>query len=113
VTINFRVHSQDGDVRHLVTVEGEVDLSSAPLLEAELSKALVTTASIIIDLTNVVFIDTSGVRVLLVALKTAHERGIGFHLVAPAGPARRVIELTGLAEALAVVDSIDDLGPLN
>jgi anti-sigma B factor antagonist len=99
-----------GEARSLVRVAGEVDLATAPDLAAALDGALAERRPIVIDLSDVEFIDTSGVRVLLDARRHVTEQGIELTVVAPPGsPARRILDLTDLSEALSVVDAADHI----
>jgi anti-anti-sigma factor len=95
--------------RALVRVGGEVDLATAPELAAALEEALAGGRAIVLDLSDVDFIDTSGVGAMLDARRQISDRNAELMVVAPPGsPARRLLELTELTEALAVVDSDDD-----
>jgi anti-sigma B factor antagonist len=91
-------------------VRGEVDLATAPDLATALEEALAAGGrTIVLDLTDVEFIDTSGVGVMLEARRLIGEENAELTVLAPpASPARRLLELTELIEALAVIDSIDE-----
>lgn len=93
---------------HVKTVTGEVDLATAPAL-AEALANIENSGAVVADLTEVDFIDTSGLNVLLAAFKAAEERGSRFVVVAPNGPVRRVLDLTGLVKEITVVDSLSDI----
>jgi anti-sigma B factor antagonist len=86
----------------LIRVDGDVDLASAPALEDALEKA--GEDPVRVDLSGVTFMDSSGLRVLLAASKRAKERGHHLTLASPAGPVRRLLEITGLDKELAVSD---------
>lgn len=96
--------------RALVRVGGEVDLATAPELAAALEQALAgDRRTIVLDLTDVEFIDTSGVGVMLEARRQIRDENAELTVVAPPdSPARRLLELTELIDALAVIDGIDD-----
>lgn len=80
----------------LVTVSGEIDLASAPKLE----KALVEEAdrTVIVDLSDVGFIDSTGLRSLMTARDTITEQGGRLMLVFDDGPVERILELTRLTD---------------
>ena len=99
--------ASDGDA-FVVAPTGEIDLSTAPELGSSLEAAPPATRHVVVDLTEVSFIDSSGINVLLTGQRRLAEGGVGFRVVAPAGPVRRVFELTRLVDALGVVDSIGD-----
>jgi stage II sporulation protein AA (anti-sigma F factor antagonist) len=100
VTITAR---PDGDIV-LVVVAGEIDLSNADYVEREIATAITNrTMQAAIDLSDVGYIDSVGMRVLYALAGRLETAQIKFKLVAPAGsPARRVIELSGLSSMVEV-----------
>jgi len=92
----------------VLTVSGEVDLSTVPSLEAAIEEALAANPkALIVDLTAVDFLASAGLQTL-VATRQRLGDGTGFAVVA-AGPATaRPIELTGLAELLTVRPTIGE-----
>lgn len=91
------------DDSHLVRVHGEIDLHAAPLLDRALTGILRTGAArIVVDLSEVPFLDTSGVDVLLAAAwQLAPARVV---LVAPEPQPRRVLALTRADRVLCVLE---------
>lgn len=86
--------------RH-VRAEGELDLASAPALEQELSRACANGAPcVVLDLSALRFIDSTGVRAVLAGVVDARSRGCELSLLPGPAPVQRVFELTGLAELL-------------
>lgn len=86
----------------VVAVDGDVDLSTAPLLRHALAAALSQgPRRIVVDLSCVRFLNTAGLEVLL----DAHSRagpGIDLRLVATTRATWRPLRLTGLHELLAI-----------
>ncbi|GAA3014066.1 STAS domain-containing protein [Actinokineospora diospyrosa] len=99
-----------------LTVSGEVDMSSAHLLDQELRAAQADRGTVILDLTAVRFLSGAGVDVILTAAQRAAETGTRFAVVAPADePAHRTITLAGLtapAESIPAALSDADHEPL-
>lgn len=90
----------------LVEVGGEIDLHSAPQLRAALLKSTEgERPRVVIDLSDVVFVDSTGIGVLVGALKRARENGGGLHFCGLGARVRRVFEITGLMSALPIFDS--------
>jgi anti-sigma B factor antagonist len=84
-------------------VEGEIDVASAPRLIAALNDAVAEAArSVIIDLTSVGFMDSTGLALLINAHRRLTVRRKGFAVVCPAGPLRRVFEITDMIDTLRV-----------
>ena len=74
------------DPRHL-GLRGDIDSFTAPDL-----------AAVVLELSGVAFIDSSGLRALVAAHTALDERGHRLVLVAPSRPASRLFEISGLNE---------------
>ncbi len=94
----------------VVEVAGEVDLHSAPQLRAEIGRAIEQSAPprIVVDLAGVTFLDSTGVGVLVGALKRAREAGGLLHFCNPQPRVCRVFEVTGLLGALPLFATRDE-----
>jgi len=83
--------------RRTVTVRGEVDLATAPELEARVRETLQDApGGVDLDLAALSFIDSSGLRTLVALAKDAAARGGSLTLRNLPRHAQRVLELTGL-----------------
>lgn len=97
----------DHDARTHVLVTGELDLVSAPELEHELRHILLdATGDVVLDLREVTFIDSSGLRVVLVSSRDARAAGRRFVVLAGAGQVRRVIDMAQVADHLELDDEV-------
>jgi anti-anti-sigma factor len=85
-----------------IEVLGELDIASAPELEAELLRRLADPAcrEVVLDLRPVTFIDSSGLRSLLVAEREAAATGRRLRVIPGTGQVLRVIELADVADRL-------------
>ena len=96
--------SEDGTVT--VTVVGEVDTFTAPVLRSSLDTQLEQSPrELIIDLSGVQFLGSAGLAVLVETQKSARARGVGLRLVATTRAVTRPLEVTGLIELFTIVDS--------
>ena len=103
--LTLSVH-RDGH-RVVLSVGGEVDLATAPQLHAKLVDLVDDgVGSIVVDLTPVAFMDSTGLGVLLAAHRRAQAGGPAIRLVCPEGPVLRVLRLTGLVPVLSVHSSL-------
>lgn len=88
----------------IVSVAGEVDLSSAPRLAELIWKAKrragVAHPRVVVDLSGVEFMDTAGLEVLLEEWNSSRQSDGRMCLVAPEGPIIRLLEVTGLSDLL-------------
>jgi len=87
-----------------VVLAGEIDLASVPALEAALLGTLEERpVRLILDLSAVDFLDSSGVHLLERVRAAADRAAVAFAAVGPDGPARQVFELCGREGILTAV----------
>lgn len=96
----LRIESRrDGDVL-MVALSGELDLASAPDLERELRVGEETSPGrLVIDLSGLGFMDSTGLQALLRARERAHEAGYALSLRRGPHQVQRVFELTKTVDA--------------
>jgi anti-sigma B factor antagonist len=92
----------------LIKVSGEVDIETSPVLDVHL-QALVDDGqtSVTVDLTEVSFLDSTGLSVLIGALKRCQGAGGELRLLAPQPSVMRVLEITGLTAAFDITRKDD------
>jgi anti-sigma B factor antagonist len=92
-----------------IAVRGEVDINAIEGLETALDAAIRDSAgAFVIDLTDVEFIDSSGLHVLLRARALLGREDRALAVVCPFGPVRRVFELAGISDLFALYATRDD-----
>jgi anti-anti-sigma factor len=89
----------------VIAATGELDLSGAALLEAELERleAEPELGTVVLDLRGLEFMDSSGLRLVVLADMRAREAGRRFALVRGAETVHRVFEITRMSERLDFV----------
>jgi anti-sigma B factor antagonist len=98
----------EGDVA-VVSALGEVDVFSAPGLDAELDAQIAAgNARLVVDLSEVAFLDSTGLGVLVKALKHAREADGWLHLVVTSDRIRKIFEITGLDASIPIFDTAQD-----
>jgi anti-sigma B factor antagonist len=103
VTVEFATCTND--VWPVVTVSGEVDVETSPVLEERLTSVLDRgLSSIRIDLADVTFLDSTGLSVLISGLKRCRAAGGELRLLSPRPNVRKVLEITGLTDVFQVSD---------
>jgi len=86
-----------------VRLLGELDMSTAPHLRDELVRVSTEGAQLVtVDLADLTFIDSTGLSVLINALKRLRQQGGDMALRSPTPSTRRVLEITGLTEVFAI-----------
>ena len=86
-----------------VVVKGEVDIADAEALNDALQKAIINSVgAFVIDLSELEFIDSSGLHVLHRARDLLGREDRQLAVVCPYGPVRRVFELSGLSDLFAL-----------
>ncbi len=93
--LNVETHKTDSATT--VTVTGEVDLESSPELWADLQRRIVADADVRVDLNGVDYMDSTGVAVLVRALKQAQQVKSVLTLVRPSPRVEAVLDLARLS----------------
>jgi anti-sigma B factor antagonist len=92
----------------IIALTGELDLAGTVALEQEL--AAVEDRAVVLDLRGLEFMDSTGLRAIVVAATDAERDGRRFALVAGSEPVMRVFEVTRMRERLPFVDAPEVLG---
>jgi anti-sigma B factor antagonist len=84
-------------------VEGELDIATAPRMITALNEAIAEMAApLVVDLTDVVFMDSTGLALLMNARSRVVRQGQGFAIICPKGPIARVFEIADMVGSLRV-----------
>ncbi|RST15919.1 anti-sigma factor antagonist [Streptomyces sp. WAC05374] len=86
----------------MISVSGELDIVTGEELRDRLHTALNQSATVLIDLSHVTFLDCSGVRVLLWARRQAAATGVRLLLHDPSPAVGRILRATRLDTAFTV-----------
>ncbi len=93
----------DGDAVKLAA-RGEMDLATADIVDRELVKAEASDARrIILDLSGVEFIDSSGLKVLVYAARRSNSDSNRLAVMPGTGQVAKMLKLTGIEEFLTLV----------
>lgn len=97
---------EDGE-QLVVSFRGDLDLQSSPEARRILLECVDRSKGILVDLSAVPYLDSSGVASLVEAYQLSRSRGISFALVSVSPRALRVLELARLDKVFAIHASID------
>jgi anti-sigma B factor antagonist len=88
-----------------VCVEGELALTSASLLELAVERELDSNSDILLDLSGIDFIDSTGLRAMTTLVRNAKAHGRKLRLSSDLPPhARRLMEIVGLLPFVPIED---------
>lgn len=107
--MEIQLSTREVQGRSVVEVTGEVDVYTAPSLDEELSRLIEEgRVNLVVDLSKVEFLDSTGLGVLVKALKRTREHGGSLAVVATADRITKVFRITGLDAVMSMHASVDD-----
>jgi anti-sigma B factor antagonist len=108
--MNLKINTQSLDERtSVISLEGEVDVYTAPQLKQQIIDMLDNNiTNIIVDITNVEYLDSTALGVLIGGLKRLRERDGVLDLICPNPRIRRIFEITGLDKIFDIYSTRDD-----
>jgi anti-sigma B factor antagonist len=90
-------------------LEGELDMSTVPLLEPALAESLAPGGPVLIDMSALKFMDSTGIHACIAAAKQLAEKGWCIYLHVNDGSVEKVLSVTGL-DRIPNVHIINHLG---
>jgi anti-sigma B factor antagonist len=106
--LDARIEASDGTER--IVLQGELDMSTCPVLQEHLDRIESTTSGIEIDLQAVSFMDSSGLRCMIDARSRAMKDGRVLRLLNPSARVTRLFEIAGIADWLMEPESLQQGG---
>jgi len=97
-------HTQHG-AHSILTVAGELDLSTSEPMRAAVDRALDTAGPVVIDLGGIEFMDSSGLVLLMRAHSAAASQGRRLAIIA-SSPVARVLDIAGVRPVLTVYSTL-------
>lgn len=98
---------EEREGRAIVVLRGDVDMENAPSARRALLDCVGSRGTVLVDLSGVDYLDSSGVASLVEALQAARKRGSAFGLAAVSVASRRVLELGRLDRVFAIYESVE------
>jgi anti-sigma B factor antagonist len=106
----LEVTTQDSGEQVTVSLKGELDLSSVGKVQAELQRVEADgPALLVLDLSSLTFLDSTGLRAVVTADERARENGRRFVIVRGPDAVQRVFSITRLEDRLEIVDDASSL----
>jgi anti-sigma B factor antagonist len=99
----------DDNGAQIFRLSGDLDVATAPALRGALSEAATQGRhELIVDLTRIEFLDSTGLGALIGANKRAQENGGEVRIVAAEGQILRLLRITGLLTVFRVFPTLRD-----
>jgi anti-anti-sigma factor len=110
VQTNFQIETRRNGAAALIAIAGELDLASSPALRDELLRCSDAGAELVIlDLRELLFMDSTGLSILVRAHQQAVDSGRRFAVVRGGQQVQRLLSLTGVGQRLTMVDQPEEL----
>lgn len=106
--VDFSMSQQTVGDYPVVTLHGEADISSAPVLRDALTALIGSGAkAVVVDLSEVAFLDSTGLGVLVGARNAAVEAAGALPIVCDDGRILKLFRITGLEQVFEIHPSVD------
>jgi anti-sigma B factor antagonist len=93
-----------------IAVEGEVDLATVDHLQAAIDEVYdQAEKALVVDLTASSFMDSTGLKTLVMSHRRFDGAGRGFAIAVSGGPVSRLIDLSGVNSSIRTVGSVSEL----
>jgi anti-sigma B factor antagonist len=110
VQSQFRVEVERQGRAAVIAVTGELDLATGPQLEAKLHDISPSdTELVVVDLRNLEFMDSTGLSIIVRAHQRLTGEGCTLGLVKGSPQVQRLLDLTGVADRIALVTRPEEL----
>jgi anti-anti-sigma factor len=103
----LEIEETSNDGLHTLKLGGELDIASAPMLHAAVSRICKAGGGVglTLDLSGLIFIDSTGLAEIILTSQLCDRDGFELNLVPGPRAVQRLFELTGLRDALPFTDS--------
>jgi anti-sigma B factor antagonist len=91
----------------VVRLSGDVDLQHSPRLRKTLMELMMEHQPVVVDMSGVSYIDSSGIASLVEAYQTARRNAGRFTLASISQPAMRVLQLARLDKVFAIAPTVE------
>lgn len=101
------LHTSEAGGAVVVGPAGEVDLQHSPKLRKVLMELMLDQREVVVDLSRVDYIDSSGIASLVEAYQMARRNGSRFTLASVSAAALRVLQLARLDKVFAIAELVE------
>jgi anti-sigma B factor antagonist len=93
----------------LIALTGEVDLHNSPQVRKQLLAVVKAGSSVIVDFSELTYIDSSGIATLVEAYNVAKNKQLSLTILGAKGAPLQVMELTHLNKVFPMINSLDEI----
>ena len=104
----MRYNTREVNSYTVIELQGEVDLSCSPEASQQILDNLTQKKHLLVDLSAVTYIDSSGVASLVEGYQTAKKQGVNFGLVSVSEPAMNVLQLARLDKVFPIHANVEE-----
>ena len=105
--MEFSLTTRQGPVGPVIEVAGDLDMASAPQLRDRLLEVVEAGAgAVVVDLTQVGFVDSSGLGALVLAYKSLREREGWMGLAGVRQPVRKLFSITSVDRVIPLFETV-------
>jgi anti-sigma B factor antagonist len=107
----LKIHNRDLSTDWVsIEVEGEIDLATVEDLEKAIQSVHTSRGEgLVVDLTGSSFMDSTGLKALVMAHRKFSADGRPFAIAVSGGPVSRLLDLSGVNTTIRTVASVEDL----
>jgi anti-anti-sigma factor len=106
----LRIETREETDRVVLALTGELDMANAPLLQSAVEEpSLAETKTVVLDLQELTFLDSTGLRIILSAREQCWRRGQEFAVTQGSQQVQRLLSVTGVGEHLRTLASADEV----
>jgi anti-anti-sigma factor len=109
VADQLRIDAQREADRVVVRLDGELDMANASLLQTALERETDTASTVVLDLRQLRFMDSTGLRVILWARERCQSSGREFALTPGSKQVQRLLAISGVGQHLRIIAAPDEL----
>jgi anti-sigma B factor antagonist len=110
--MKVEISSEKTSAGYVVKLKGDVDMNSSSDVRERLAEVFrlspIGTKALLVDLSQVRYMDSSGIATLVEALQTCMKQGLRLRLVDLSPPVRDVFELARLASVFDIFQTMND-----
>lgn len=101
--MNLKIDIEESLNGRVVKLVGEVDVYTAPMLrDAIIPLTIKKNSKLIVDMTEVSYIDSTGLGVFIAAFKSSHQHMGSLKLIGVTEKVERLFQITGLSEIIDI-----------